>query len=64
MVIHAGWGWVVMDKVEEVIQVWVGRVGVVGGVVVRAAELLGEIIQVGMVEGRREPGFGPTSPPR
>jgi hypothetical protein len=36
-----------------------GRGGVFGGI----AEMLGEIIQVGVVEGQREPGFGPTPPP-
>ncbi len=64
MVIHAGWGWVVVYTVGEVIQVWVGRGGVVGGVVVRAAEMSGEILQVGVVEGQREPGFVPTPPRR
>ncbi len=64
MVIHAGWGWGVVYKEGEVIQVWVGRDGVFDGVVVRAAEMLGKIIQVGVVEGQREPGFGPTLPSR
>ncbi len=63
--IYAGWEWGVVYKVGEIIQVWVVRGGVFGGVVVRAAEMLGEIIQVGVVEGQREPGFGgPTPPPR
>ncbi len=41
-----------------------GRGGVFGGVVVRAEEMLGEIIQVGVGKGRREQGFLPTPPLR
>ncbi len=37
----------VVYKVGEIIQVWVGRGGAFGGVVVRAEKMLGEIIQVG-----------------
>jgi hypothetical protein len=54
----------VLPYLGKQIQVWMGRGGVVGGIVVRAAEMLGEIIQVGVVEGQREPRFGPTPPPR
>jgi hypothetical protein len=52
----------VVYKEREVIQVWVGRGRVFGGVVVRAAEMSGKMIQVEVVEGQGEPGFGPTPP--
>ncbi len=42
----------------------VGRGGAFGGVVVRVADRLGRIIQVGVGEGQMAPGFGPTPPPR
>ena len=44
----------------EVIQVWVGGVGVVGGVVVKAAGEWGVVCRV--VKCQAEPGFGPTPP--
>ncbi len=47
----------VVDKVGEVIQVWVGRDGVVGGVVVKAVGVWGVVYKVGKC--RAEPGFGP-----
>jgi hypothetical protein len=46
--------------VGKVIQVWVGRGGVVGGVVVKAAGVWGVVYKVGKC--RAEPGFGPTLP--
>jgi hypothetical protein len=52
----------VVYKEGEVIQVWVGRGRVFGGVVVRVAEMSGKMIQVGVVKGQGEPGFGPTPP--
>jgi hypothetical protein len=64
VVVQAGDVWGVVYKVEEVIQVWVGRSGVFGGVVVRAEEMLREIIQVGVGRGWRETGFVSTPPPR
>ena len=47
-------------KVGKVIQVWVGRCGVVGGVVVKAAGMWGVVCTVGKYQA--EPGFGPTPP--
>jgi hypothetical protein len=47
-------------KVRKVLQVWVGRGGVVGGVVVKAEEVWGVVYKVGKC--RAEPGFGPTPP--
>ncbi len=44
----------------KVIQVWVGRGGVVGGVVVKAAGVWGVVWKGG--ECQAEPGFGPTPP--
>ena len=44
----------------KVIQVWVGRGGVVGGVVVKAAGEWGVVCKVGKCQA--EPGFGPTPP--
>ena len=44
----------------KVIQVWVGRGGVVGGVVVKAAEVWGLVCKVG--KRQAGPGFGPTPP--
>ncbi len=64
MMIHAGWGRGVVCAMGGVRQSWVGREVAFGGVVVRVAERLGRIIQVGEGEGQREPGFGPTPPPR
>ncbi len=53
-------GWEVVNRVGKVIQVWVGRSGVIGGVVVRAAGVWGVVYTVG--KRRAEPGFGPTPP--
>ncbi len=50
----------VVYKVGKVIQVWVGRGGVVGGVEVKAAGVWGVVYKVGKCQA--EPGFGPTSP--
>ena len=50
----------VVYKVGKVIQVWVGRGGVVGGVVVKAAGVWGVVCKV--VKCQAEPGFGPTPP--
>jgi hypothetical protein len=50
----------VVFNVGKVIQVWVGRGGVVGGVVVKAAGVWGVVYKVGMCG--EEPGFGPTPP--
>ena len=50
----------VVKQVGEVIQVWVGRGGVVGGVVVKAAGVWGVVCKVGKCQA--EPGFGPTPP--
>ena len=47
-------------KVGKVIQVWVGRGGVVGGVGVKAAGEWGVVCKVGKCQA--EPGFGPTPP--
>jgi hypothetical protein len=47
-------------RVEKVTQVWVGRGGVVGGVVVRAAGVWGVVYKVRKC--RAEPGFVPTPP--
>ena len=44
----------------KVIQVWVGRDGVDGGVVVKAAGVWGVVCKV--VKYQVEPGFGPTPP--
>ena len=44
----------------EVIQVWVWRSGVVGGVGVKAAGEWGVVCKVGKCQA--EPGFGPTPP--
>ena len=44
----------------EVIQVWVGRGGVVGGVVVKAEGEWGVVCKVG--KRQAGPGFGPTPP--
>ena len=52
----------VVKQVGEVIQVWVGGVGVVGGVVVKAAGGWGVVCKVGKC--RVGPGFGPTPPPQ
>ena len=52
----------VVYKVEKVIQVWVGRSGVLGGIVVKAAGEWGVVCKVGKCQA--EPGFGPTPPPR
>jgi hypothetical protein len=46
--------------VGKVIQVWVGRGVVVGGVVVKAAGVWGVVCKVGKYPA--EPGFGPTPP--
>ncbi len=46
----------VVYRVGKVIQVWVGRGGVVGGVVVKAAGVWGVVVS------QAEPGFGPTPP--
>ena len=50
----------VVKQVGEVIQVWVGMGGVVGGVVVKAAGVWGAVCKVG--KRQAEPGFGPTPP--
>ena len=50
----------VVYKVGKVIQVWVGRGVVVGGVVVKAAGEWGVVCKV--VKCQAEPGFGPTPP--
>ncbi len=50
----------VMYNVGKVIEVWVGRGGVVGGVVVKAAGVWGVVYKV--VKRQAEPGFGPTPP--
>ena len=50
----------VVKQVGEVIQVWVGRGGVVGGVVVKAVGVWGVVCTVGKCQA--EPGFGPTPP--
>ncbi len=50
----------VVYKVGKVIQVWVGRGRVVGGVVVKAAGVWGVVYKVGKC--RVEPGFEPTPP--
>ncbi len=50
----------VVYKVGKVIQVWVGRGGDVGGVVVKAAGVWVVVYTVG--KRRAEPGFGPTPP--
>ena len=50
----------VVEQVERVIQVWVGRGGVGGGVVVKVAEVWGVVCQVGKCQAG--PGFGPTPP--
>ncbi len=47
-------------KVGKVMQVWVGRGGVVGGVVVKEAGVWGVVCKVGKCQA--EPGFGPTPP--
>ena len=39
---------------------WVGRGGVVGGVVLKAAEVWGVVCKVGRCQ--EVPGFGPTPP--
>ncbi len=52
----------VVYKAGKVIQVWVGRGGVVGGVVVKAGGEWGVVYKVGKC--RAEPGFGPTPPPQ
>ena len=49
----------VVKQVGEVIQVWVGRGGVVG---VKAAGEWGVVCKV--VKCQAEPGFGPTPPPQ
>jgi hypothetical protein len=50
----------VVYEVGKVIQVWVGRGGVVGGVVLKAAGVWGVMCKV--VKCQAEPGFGPTPP--
>ncbi len=50
----------VVYRVGKVIQVWVGRGGVVGGVVVRVAGVWGVMYKVGKC--RAEPWFVPTPP--
>ena len=50
----------VVKQVGEVIQVWVGRGGVVGGVVVKAAGEWGVVCKVGKRQAGQ--GFGPTPP--
>ncbi len=52
-----GVSWVVY-RVGKVIQVWVGRVVAVGGVVVKAAGVWEVVYKVGKCQA--EPGFGPT----
>ena len=52
----------VVKQVGEVIQGWVGRGVVVGGVVVKAAGEWGVVCKV--VKCQAEPGFGPTPPPQ
>jgi hypothetical protein len=47
----------VVYKVGEVKQVWVGRGGVVGGVVVKAAGVWGVVYKMGKCQAG--PGFGP-----
>jgi hypothetical protein len=48
-------------KVGKVIQVWVGRGGVVSSVVEKAADVWVVVEKVGK-KFRAEPGFGPTLP--
>jgi hypothetical protein len=50
----------VVSKVGKVIQVWVGRGGVDGGVVVKVAGVWGVVYTVGKC--RAEPGFELTPP--
>ena len=50
----------VVKQVGKVIQVWVGRGGVVGGVGVKAAGEWEVVCKVGKCEAG--PGFGPTPP--
>jgi hypothetical protein len=47
-------------KVGKVILVWVGRGGVVGGVMVKTAGVWVVVCKVGKCQA--EPGFGPTPP--
>jgi hypothetical protein len=50
----------VVKQVGKVIQVWVGRGGVVGGVVVKAVGEWGVVCKMGKCQA--EPGFGSTPP--
>ncbi len=50
----------VVQQGGKVIQVWVGRGGIGGGVEVKAAGVWGVVCKVGKCQA--EPGFGPTPP--